>query len=263
MFHAAMGQGRHAFRYAGEDEPGYFGLALSQRNVIAVTGACLLTRRETYDALGGFDEAHGVINNTLHFRLRAWQSGLVNLYTPHAKLIHHEAVSRAGMADDYDAAVFDSRWRNLFLAGDPFFNPNLTRNRDDFSIDAEPNQLLFAGRPAISRDQIRRILIVKLDHIGDCIVAFPAVRRLTQHFPEACFTVLTSRASRAVWSTRSSNSISSMPARKWACSSVPKKTGKICAPGSPPAYSIWRSICASIWRRVSSCNIPARVIWPD
>ena len=39
MFLAAMGQGRHAFRYAAEDDPGYFGLALTQRNVIAVTSS--------------------------------------------------------------------------------------------------------------------------------------------------------------------------------------------------------------------------------
>lgn len=199
MFLAEMGQGRHAFRYAKEDDPGYFGLARTQRNVIAVTGACLLTRRETYDALGRFDEAHGVINNDLDFCLKAWESGLLNIYTPHTTLIHHEAVSRAAMTDDYDAAVFESRWRDLFLAGDPYFHPNLAKSRDDLSIDAEPTRLLFSGHPSLSRDSIRKILVVKLDHIGDCIIAFPAIRRLKRHFPEARIEVLTSRASRSVW----------------------------------------------------------------
>src|SRR6266704_44681 len=90
MFLAALGQGRHAFRYAAEDDPGYFGLALTQRNVIAVTGACLLTRRETFEALGGFDETQAIVNNDLDYALRAWQSGLFNVYVPHATLIHHE-----------------------------------------------------------------------------------------------------------------------------------------------------------------------------
>lgn len=199
MFLAAMGQGRHAFRYAKEDDPGYFGLARTQRNVIAVTGACLMTRRATYEALGRFDEAHGVINNDLDFCLQAWQSGLVNIYTPHATLIHHEAVSRGALQDDYDAAVFESRWRGVFLAGDPYFNPNLAKNRDDLSVDAEPTRLLFSARPAVTRDHIRKILVVKLDHIGDCIIAFPAIRRLKRHFPEARIEVLTSRASKSVW----------------------------------------------------------------
>jgi ADP-heptose:LPS heptosyltransferase len=131
--------------------------------------------------------------------LRAWQRGLVNIYNPHTRLIHHEAVSRAGLADDYDAAVFDSKWRDVFLAGDPYFNPTLSKSRDDFSADDEPTQIIAIGGPALVRDEVRKILVVKLDHIGDCIIAFPAVRRLKRHFPHARISVLTSRASRSVW----------------------------------------------------------------
>ncbi len=200
MFLAAVGQARHAFRYAAEQDPGYFGLALTQRNVIAVTGACLLTRRETFDALGGFDETQSIVNNDVDYCLRAWQSGLVNVYTPHATLIHHEAISRAALDDDYDVAVFDSKWRDLFLAGDPFFNPHLSKNHDGFAIDHEPTRLLVTGRPTLRREEIRKILVVKLDHIGDCIIAFPAIRRLKQHFPDARISVLTSQASGPVWS---------------------------------------------------------------
>jgi ADP-heptose:LPS heptosyltransferase/GT2 family glycosyltransferase len=199
MFLADLGQGRHAFRYAAEDDPGYFGLALTQRNVIAVTGACLLTRRETFDALGGFNEAHGIINNDVDYCLRAWQSGLFNVYTPHTTLIHHEMISRAALDDEYDAAVFESRWRHVFVAGDPFFHPNLSKHHDDFSPDHEPTQLSVTGGPMLPREDIRRILVVKLDHIGDCIIAFPAVRRLKQHFPNARIAVLTARASQPVW----------------------------------------------------------------
>ncbi len=199
MFLAAPGQGRHAFRYAAAEDPGYFGLALTQRNVIAVTGACLMTRRDTFDALGGFDESHSIINNDLDFCLRAWRSGLSNVYTPHTRLVHHEAVSRAALADDYNFASFDAAWRDVFLAGDPFFNPHLSKNHDDFTPDHEPTELVVTGRPNLRRDQIRKILVLKLDHIGDCIIAFPAIRRLQHHFPDARIAVLTSRASRSLW----------------------------------------------------------------
>ena len=75
MFLATRGTARHAFRFAAGDEPGYFGLALTQRNVIAVTGACMLMRRGVYQALGGFEEAHEIINNDLDFCLRAHLAG--------------------------------------------------------------------------------------------------------------------------------------------------------------------------------------------
>jgi ADP-heptose:LPS heptosyltransferase len=197
LFLAAMGQGRHAFRYLAEDQPGYFGLARSQRNVIALTGACLMTRRKTFNSLGGFDEAHLVINNDLDF-----VCGLANKAssrslrrTPGSSI----TASRAAMPDAYDATVFESKWRDLFLAGDPYLSPHLARHQDDFSPDGEPDRVLVTGGPALNRDEIRNILIVKLDHIGDCIIAFPALRRLQRHFPQARITVLTSRASKSVW----------------------------------------------------------------
>lgn len=204
MFLAAPGQARHAFRYAAEDEAGYFGLALTQRNVIAVTGACLMTRRDTFEALGGFNETHSIVNNDLDYCLRAWQSGQLIVYTPHVTLIHHEAISRAGLDDVYDEAAFDDKWRDLFLEGDPFFSPHLAKNHDGFVVDREPTHLLVTGRPVLRREDIRKILVVKLDHIGDCILAFPAVRRLKEHFPDARLTVLTSHASRPVWSLEAS-----------------------------------------------------------
>ncbi|MBV9150576.1 MAG: glycosyltransferase, partial [Alphaproteobacteria bacterium] len=199
LFLAAMGQGRHAFRYLAEDQPGYFGLARTQRNVIGLTGACLMTRRETFDGLGGFDEAHLVVNNDLDYCLRVRRHGLVAVFTPHAKLIHYETASRAGMPDEYDATLFDSKWRDLFLAGDPYFSPHLARHQDDFSPNGEPDRMVVSERPVLNRDEIRNILVVKLDHIGDCIIAFPALQRLQRHFPKARITILTSRASRSVW----------------------------------------------------------------
>ncbi|MGH7094617.1 MAG: glycosyltransferase family 2 protein, partial [Stellaceae bacterium] len=43
MFLMAIGHARHAFRHQRRDAPAYFGLAQTQREVTAVTGACLLT----------------------------------------------------------------------------------------------------------------------------------------------------------------------------------------------------------------------------
>jgi ADP-heptose:LPS heptosyltransferase/GT2 family glycosyltransferase len=187
--------GRHAFRFYPRHEPGPFGLALTQRNVISVTGACMLTRREVFDELGGFDEAHSVINNDLDFSLRVRRSGRLVVYTPHATMIHHEMVSRSKLADTYANEHFDSQWKDLFLQGDPYFHPTLSVDYDDYLAEPEPTRQFQVGHPLASRDKVLRILAVKVDHIGDFIAAFPAFRRIKQHFPQAELVVLAAKAS--------------------------------------------------------------------
>jgi ADP-heptose:LPS heptosyltransferase/GT2 family glycosyltransferase len=198
MFLAGLGLARHAFRFAPEDEPGYFGFARTPRNVMAVTGACMLMRRTTFDALGGFDEAHEVINNDLDFSLRVHEAGLRTVYTPHATLIHHELASRAKMKDVYDLDHFNGRWRMRFAAGDPFYNSGLSQQADDYRPNDEPAREVFSGHPLFRAEDIRRILVVKVDHIGDFVTALPAIRRLKEHFPKARISVLASGTVRSL-----------------------------------------------------------------
>jgi O-antigen biosynthesis protein len=197
MFLATPGIARHAFRFAPSDDPGYFGLALTQRNVIAVTGACMLMRRGIHQALGGFEEAHQIINNDLDFCLRAHQGGKLIVYTPYASLMHYEAASRDRLKDVFDLGHFEERWKSIFAGGDPYFSPRLTRYSDDYRPDDEPVETIYAGHPLFHHDDIKRILVVKVDHIGDFVTAIPAIRRLKEIFPAASIHVLASRAARA------------------------------------------------------------------
>ncbi len=189
---------RHAFRFSPGDAPGAFGLARTQRNVIAVTGACFMVRRDWFEALGGFDETHAVINNDLDFCLRSHRAGKAVIYTPHASLIHHEMVSRAGISDSYDAPRFAAAWRGVFLAGDPYFSRHLSPEYDDLVPEAEPVRVLHVGHPLIAAARVRRLLVVKLDHIGDFIAVLPALRRLKVLFPNAELHVLAAPAAQAL-----------------------------------------------------------------
>lgn len=192
--HAGMflagGDGLHIFRFAEAEEPGPFGLALAQREVTAVTGACLLTRRALFRKLGGFDEGHGVIKNDLDFCLRVGASGHSVVYTPHATLTHHEMASRAHLPDAFDAASFQGAWGLVQLRGDPLFNPNLRPYNEDMLPQSEPVQYLQTGQPLLDKQRVRRILAVKLDHIGDFLCALPALKRLRTAFPRARITLL-------------------------------------------------------------------------
>jgi ADP-heptose:LPS heptosyltransferase/GT2 family glycosyltransferase len=198
MFLSGTATGRHAFRFAAETDPGYFGLALTPRNVSAVTGAAMLMRREHFDALGGFDETHQVINNDLDFCLRTLDAGKRVVVTPHATLIHHELASRGRLEERYDLAGFERRWRPRFAAGDPFHNPNLASDHDDWRPNEERARIRHGGAPRLPRAALRRILVVKLDHIGDVITALPAIRRLKSAFPEAAIRLLAAPAAVAL-----------------------------------------------------------------
>jgi ADP-heptose:LPS heptosyltransferase/GT2 family glycosyltransferase len=196
MFLAGGSTAKMAFRFAEADEPGYFGLARTQRNVIAVTGACMLMRRETFAALGGFDEAHDVVNGDVDFCLRAHKLGLLTVYTPHATLTHHEQASRAQPKSTGDQGRFDRNWRIRLAEGDPYFSPNLSRQFADYRPNDEAIRAVVSGHPLFRVDDVRRILAVKVDDVGDFVAALPAIRRLKAHFPQARITVLANPAAR-------------------------------------------------------------------
>jgi GT2 family glycosyltransferase/ADP-heptose:LPS heptosyltransferase len=189
MFGTGRGA-RHAFRFAAGDAPGPFGLALCERNVLAVTGACMAMRRDAFDAAGGFNETHGVVNNDVDYCLRAHSAGRRILFTPHARLIHHELASRAELTDSFDSVSFDRDWGRILALGDPFFNPNLSPESDLWQPESEPVQIAHAAQPRAAGAQVRRILALVLGDGRDFLDALRALRRLKQRFPAACVHVV-------------------------------------------------------------------------
>jgi ADP-heptose:LPS heptosyltransferase/GT2 family glycosyltransferase len=191
----ADGHARHAFRFAESGSPGPFGLAAVAREMIAVTGACQMMHRRVYEKLGGYEEAHSIVNNDLDFCLRSWQAGLAVIYTPHAEMLHHELASRARLDDSFDETRFKSAWRTRFQLGDPFRNPNLAKDSDHYGAEPEPTTRVYAGRRLPPASDIKKILAVKLDHIGDFLTALPALHALHAQFPHAAIDLLVPSAS--------------------------------------------------------------------
>ena len=110
----------------------HFGWVTDVRNCSAVTGSCMMIRRDVFDSVGGFDEAVPSRFDDVDLCLRVRQQGFRIVWTPHAKLYQHEAASRD--VPDADAVGFmKSRWGNTLLE-DPYYNPNLTRDREDYGI---------------------------------------------------------------------------------------------------------------------------------
>ena len=99
-----------------------------------VTGACLLTRRDVFIEVGGFDEERlPMAFNDVDLCLKMRRAGYLIVYTPFAKLYRYNQGSRAERKSISSAEVMRERWPEL-LQRDPYYNPNLSRERADFSL---------------------------------------------------------------------------------------------------------------------------------
>ncbi|HKV41879.1 MAG TPA: glycosyltransferase family 2 protein [Blastocatellia bacterium] len=114
----------HARRFGNPDDLAYSHPANAIRNCAAVTGACLMIRRELYESMGGLNEDLRVAFNDVDLCLRLRENGYLVVFTPFALLYHHESASRSPGWDDSEVSYMVSRWESHFLS-DPYYSPNL------------------------------------------------------------------------------------------------------------------------------------------
>jgi GT2 family glycosyltransferase len=99
-------------------------------DVAAVTGACMMVRRDVYHSAGGFDEEmFPVAFNDVDLCLRLRGMGHRIVFTPRTRLVHHESVSRGTGYDPYEVAALEARWKAR-CGTDPFWNPNLLSHNE-------------------------------------------------------------------------------------------------------------------------------------
>lgn len=145
-----LGQHRtagHSHYRVSSNNLGYMGRLCYAQNVMAVTGACLMMRKEVFDKLGGLDESFAVSLNDVDLCVRAWKAGYINVFTPFAELYHFESVSR-GLDDQGEKAerynkeseAFRLKWKEVLEAGDPYYNPNFSLDRSDFALKLPDSQ---------------------------------------------------------------------------------------------------------------------------
>jgi GT2 family glycosyltransferase len=134
------GPANHSHRYWPAGWVGYFGRLLITANYAAVTGACLMVDKKRYLDTGGLDENLAVAYNDVDFCLRLLNRGYRNVVLPHVRLFHDESRSRGSDTtpdnkDRYaaEAKIVNERWSGM-LNNDPYYSPNLTREREDFSL---------------------------------------------------------------------------------------------------------------------------------
>lgn len=110
----------------------------------AVTAACLAIRKRVYDEIGGFDEGYRVTYNDVDLSLRLHERGYLNVYTPYARLIHHESIT-VGLPEEIAKRdtkemkqamqQFKKQWAK-YIEHDPNINPNLSKDNAFYDIPA-------------------------------------------------------------------------------------------------------------------------------
>lgn len=149
--HAGVVIGLGAHRTAGHthykqhrQNLGYMGRLCYAQDVSAVTGACLLVKKSLFEEVGGLEEEFAISLNDVDFCLKLREKGLLNVFTPFAELFHYESVSR-GLDDNGEKARrynreserFREKWKEQLEAGDPYYNPNFSLDRSDYSLKVQ------------------------------------------------------------------------------------------------------------------------------
>lgn len=163
-----LGKPGHAFKLMSGGDWGYQAYAKVTRNYSAVTAACMLTPRNLFQQLGGFDGKNfAVAYNDVDYCYRLMDLGYRNVYCPSAELVHHEGASRGTRDNLSEEVAFLNKYRNR---QDPYYNPNLSLKNGNFSISAR------TGAP----ESLRPIRALLCTHNLNCQGAPNTLLELTQ-----------------------------------------------------------------------------------
>jgi GT2 family glycosyltransferase len=131
----------HSHKNFRRHDPGYFGKLMYAQNMTAVTAACMLVKTTVFDKIGGFDEKFAVAFNDIDLCMKIRKMGYFIVWTPFAECYHFESKSRGSdnlpqkqKRFQQEVLLFRKRYREELEKGDPYYNPNLTLSKEDYSI---------------------------------------------------------------------------------------------------------------------------------
>lgn len=120
---------------------GYMHRESLQQELSAVTAACMMVKREAYEAAGGFEEKLAVAFNDVDFCLKVKEAGYQVVYDPYAELYHWESKTRGAEDTQEKARRFQReieymrcRWISILKEGDPCYNKNLSLKKWNYSL---------------------------------------------------------------------------------------------------------------------------------
>lgn len=120
---------------------GYLHKSAIQLNYSAVTAACLMVKRQAFDEVGGLTEELAVAFNDVDFCLKVREKGYLVCYNPYVVAYHYESKSRGSEDSTEKQQRFHreidymrGKWNKILREGDPYYNINLSRVKNDYSL---------------------------------------------------------------------------------------------------------------------------------
>ncbi len=137
----------HANRFLPRGNPGYAFRAALDQELSAVTGACMLVRREVFEKVHGLDEAFPTAFNDVDFCLRVREAGYGIVFAASVEMIHHETLTfgqhysaETTAQEASDIQRLRARWSDICRT-DPFHNPNLSLvGRSEWNLAYPPRK---------------------------------------------------------------------------------------------------------------------------
>ena len=131
----------YIFRGKSRYTAGYESRVICAQDYSAVSGMGMLIKRSVYEKVGGMSEEFGTACGDIDFCLKVRETGKRVVYNPYAEMIYGgekdaglETAKRRSEADRHSAELLLNKWEETIKAGDPYYNPNLTTQKLDFSI---------------------------------------------------------------------------------------------------------------------------------
>lgn len=123
----------HKLQYLSDGEVRYFGMNRGVHDMLAVTGACLMVRREVFGEAGGFCEKLAVAFNDVDLCYTIFENGYYNIVRNDVTLFHHESLSRGNDGDSPEKQLRLLKEKDMLYerhqsiyGRDPFYHPYLT-----------------------------------------------------------------------------------------------------------------------------------------
>lgn len=120
---------------------GYESRIICAQDYSAVSGTGMMVKRSVYETVGGMSEEFAEAFGDVDFCLKVRKAGKLVVYNPYAEMFYYGekekgfgTAKRDTGAGNRETGILQEKWGEVIREGDPYYNPNLTLDKLDFSL---------------------------------------------------------------------------------------------------------------------------------